>query len=224
MTLNISVSQHSRDPQPFPDVHHVQSVLKAKGLYPYTVDGIYGDRSRAGVVKFQTLEGLTRDGIVGPQTLAALDRSVPTRPAVTQAAKMADLALRLVTTGIDGTRPSYVFGAEVSMRDPSPDRLDCSELVQWAVTQVDGATWVDGSAYQYGACKHVSVDTAIKTKGALLFISSNGRQSGIHHVAISLGNGKTAEARSRYMTPSCGSWSVTGRGFNLAGLVPVLAY
>lgn len=224
MSLNISVAQHAHDPQPFPDVHHVQSILKAKGLYPYAVDGIYGDHSRAGVVRFQRLEGLTPDGIVGPITDAALVASIPTRPAVSEAAKMADLALRLVTTGIDGTPPRYVFGGEVTMTNPSPDALDCSELVQWAVTQIDGHTWVDGSGAQFGACRHVSVDTAIRTKGALLFISSNGRQSGVHHVAISLGNGKTAEARSRYMIPNCGSWSVTGRGFNLAGLVPVLAY
>lgn len=223
MTLNISVAQNAHDPQPYPDVHYVQNVLKKKGLYPYTVDGIYGDKSRTGVIKFQSLHGLTKDGIVGPNTIKVMQAGDPMRSATTEAAKMADIAYKLVVTGIDGTRPNYVFGAEVNMYDKSPDKIDCSELVQWAVTQVDGHTWVDGSANQYGSCRHISVAQALKTKGALLFVSSNGYQSGIHHVAISMGNGKTAEARSRYMSPQCGSWDAAGR-FNLAGLVPVLRY
>ena len=221
--LNISVVSHNHDPQSAPTVAAVQTILKRKGLYPYTVDGIFGDHSRAAVVKFQGLNGLVKDGIVGPQTYARLVASDTTRSAVSDAAKMADLAYRLVTTGIDGTRPAYVFGAEVSMYDPSPDRLDCSELVQWAVTKVDGHTWVDGSAAQFGACKHISVADAIHTKGALLFASTNGAQSGVHHVAISRGDGTTAEARSRYMTPNCGSWPVGSR-FTLGGLIPVLSY
>ena len=221
MTLNISVVQHSRDPQGWPDVHHVQNVLKAKGLYPYAVDGVYGDHSRAGVVKLQRQHGLDDDGIVGPNTERVLDASNPLRPATIEASKFADLAYRLVTQGIDGTRPRYVFGAETSMTNPSPDALDCSELVQWAVTQIDGHTWIDGSANQYAGSRHISVATAIKTKGALLFISSNGLQSGIHHVAISMGNGHTAEARSTAM--GCGTWTAYNR-FNLAGLVPVIRY
>jgi hypothetical protein len=222
MTLSISVVSHAHDPQPFPDVHYVQTVLKRKGLYPYTVDGVFGDHSRAGVVKFQTLCGIVRDGIVGPDTYKRLAASDPTRTAVTEAVKAADLMYRLVTTGIDGTRPAYVFGAEVSMYDKSPDRLDCSEAVQWTVTQVDGNTWIDGSANQYRACRHISVAQAVKTKGALLFSTSNGYASGIHHVAMSMGDGKTAEARSS--SRGCGSWSATDGRFQLAGLVPVLRY
>lgn len=36
------------------------------------VDGIYGPRTRAAVVRFQRTNGLVADGIAGPQTLAAL--------------------------------------------------------------------------------------------------------------------------------------------------------
>ena len=222
MTLNISVVQHSRDPQPAPDVEDVQSRLKRKGLYSGAMDGIYGDLSRRGVIRFQTLEGLTKDGIVGRATWGRLVSSDPTRPATTEARRFADLAYRLATSGIDGTRPRYVFGAEVSMRDPSPDRLDCSELVQWAVTQVDGHTWVDGSANQWRACTRVSLATAKRTKGALVFSSSNGRVSGIHHVAVSMGNGMTAEARSS--ARGCGSWDINDGRFNMAGLIPALRY
>lgn len=222
MTLNISVVSHSHDPQPLPDVHYVQNVLKRKGLYPYLVDGIFGDKTRAGVVKFQKQNSLYPDGIVGPATYKRLHDGDPVRPALTDAARMADLAYRLlVKDGLDGTRPRYVFGSEVSMRDASPDKLDCSEAVQWAVTQVDGNTWVDGSANQYGACHHITVDQARHIKGALVFSSSNGHQSGVHHVGVSLGNGMTAEARST--ARGCGSWPIDSR-FNLAGTIPLLKY
>lgn len=223
MTLNISVVSHNHDPQAAPDVHGVQTILKRKGLYQFTVDGVYGDHSRAGVVKFQTQAGITRDGIVGPDTYRRLVASDPTRPATSEASKMADLMYRVCAgDGIDGRRPIYDFGREVSMRDPSPDAWDCSEASQWSVTQVDGHTWIDGSANQFRACTRISVDRAIRTKGALLFSSSNGRASGVHHVAVSMGNGKTAEARST--ARGCGSWDAHDGRFNLAGLVPVLRY
>ena len=45
----------------------------------------------------------------------------------------------------------------------------------------------------------------------------------IHHVAVSLGDGRTAEARSAHMTPNCGVWSAGSR-FQLAGLVPGVRY
>lgn len=222
MTLNISVAVHNRDPQPSPDVHYVQNILHRKGLYDYAIDGIYGDKSRYGVVRFQAQAGLDKDGIVGPLTYRKLAASDPIRPPRTDAARMADLFYRLVTQGIDGTRPVYGFGAEVSMHDPSPDRIDCSEGTQWSVTQVDGETWIDGSANQYRACTHISVQEAIHTKGALLFSSSNGLASGVHHVAVSMGDGRTAEARST--AKGCGSWSATDGRFNLAGKIPVLRY
>lgn len=224
MTLNISVVSHAHDPQAAPDVEDVQSRLKAKGLYPYAVDGVYGDHSRAGTIRYQKLEDIKPvDGIIGPVTWARLSASSPTRTASSEARRVADLAYRLVTTGIDGTRPRYVFGAEVSMHDPSPDRLDCSELVQWAVTQVDGHTWVDGSRAQYDACHHISLNEAFHTPGALLFSTSNGRASGIHHVAFSMGDNKrTAEARST--ARGCGSWDMHDGRFQLAGKIPVLRY
>lgn len=83
----------------------------------------------------------------------------------------------------------YVYGAEVSLSDPNPSVFDCSELVQWAAAQV-GGYMPDGSSNQaaYTASKHTDlpVETAIRTRGALLFASG--------HVAISLGDGRTIEA------------------------------
>jgi peptidoglycan hydrolase-like protein with peptidoglycan-binding domain len=44
------------------------------------VDGVAGYRTQQAVIAFQSWEGLARDGIVGPQTRAALKRAKPPKP------------------------------------------------------------------------------------------------------------------------------------------------
>jgi cell wall-associated NlpC family hydrolase len=227
MTLNISKTQHNHDPQPEVSVRSVQNRLLARGFSvgPYGADGRYGDATEQSVRRFQNKYlGVNEvDGVVGPKTWGMLAKST-TAPTATSASKFADLAYRLVTQGIDGTRPVYRFGAEARLTDPSPDALDCSELVQWAVYQLTKNAWIDGSAAQYSgsAGHHISVTEGIRTKGALLFLSGSGSPNGIHHVVISMGNGHTAEARST--KAGCGSWPATGRGFQYATKIPVLHY
>jgi 3D (Asp-Asp-Asp) domain-containing protein len=53
-------------------VSQAQSVLDDKGYYDYEVDGIFGSITAAAVRDFQADEGLTVDGIIGPNTKAAL--------------------------------------------------------------------------------------------------------------------------------------------------------
>lgn len=53
-------------------VSEAQSVLDDKGYYDYEVDGIFGSITAAAVRDFQADEGLTVDGIIGPNTRAAL--------------------------------------------------------------------------------------------------------------------------------------------------------
>lgn len=227
MTLNISLKEHANDPQPNPTVAHVQARLIGKGYScgPSGADGHFGYYSDKGARRFQTHIGLNPDGVVGPKTLAALDATIAYSSINSD--DFVNKAYSLVTTGIDGTRPRYVFGAEVAnLTNPSPDYIDCSELVQWAVFQITHNTWVDGSWNQAGHCRIISVDQAARTKGALLFVSSNGHTSGVHHVAISRGLGRsvahgTAEARSS--TLGCGSWPI-GNRFSFGGLVPILHY
>ncbi len=54
------------------DVIRLQTRLKEKGFDPGDIDGDFGDNTRAAVVAFQRAMGLLDDGIVGPQTRAAL--------------------------------------------------------------------------------------------------------------------------------------------------------
>jgi hypothetical protein len=218
----LPISLGAKDPgEGSPTVRDLQTRLINKGFAcgQYGADGDFGDATLLAVRRYQTRIGLEVDGVVGVLTWAKLISNSTGGPG--SAARMADSALQLVTSGVDGSKPRYVFGAEVRLTDPSPDRLDCSELVQWAVHQATGRDWVDGSRAQYAAGTRVSIARAIATKGALLFLS-NGSPLGIHHVAISLGNGKTAEARSASL--GCGSWPAAGRGWKYACTIPALRY
>ena len=56
------------------NVAALQVALKAKGLYPGSVDGVRGPLTRSGVVRFQRRRRLAVDGVAGSQTRAALGR------------------------------------------------------------------------------------------------------------------------------------------------------
>jgi cell wall-associated NlpC family hydrolase len=122
---------------------------------------------------------------------------------------------------------SYVFGHEVNLDDPNPNRFDCSELVEWAAHQA-GVKITDGAAAQYlslrGQHSEISVEQALHTKGALLFSFSSppvpGQRPAKAHVAISLGDGRTIEAAN----PQDGvGIHQAGNRFNYAGVIPGLA-
>ena len=54
------------------EVRTIQEKLKRWGYYTGNVDGIYGSQTVAAVKRFQQKNGLTVDGIAGPQTLKAM--------------------------------------------------------------------------------------------------------------------------------------------------------
>lgn len=54
------------------EVRNIQKVLKEKGYYTGSIDGIFGTRTKNAVIKFQKDMGLKADGIAGKQTLKAL--------------------------------------------------------------------------------------------------------------------------------------------------------
>lgn len=59
------------------DVKSVQTALHYQGFDPGIIDSIYGPKTEAAVIKFQTARGLTPDGIVGPLTYNALGVTCP---------------------------------------------------------------------------------------------------------------------------------------------------
>ncbi|MEH2083150.1 MAG: peptidoglycan-binding domain-containing protein [Nostoc sp.] len=53
-------------------VKTVQNSLKQQGFYTASVNGVFDNKTRAAVMKFQKSKGLRADGIIGRRTLAAL--------------------------------------------------------------------------------------------------------------------------------------------------------
>lgn len=121
-------------------------------------------------------------------------------------------AARFVAIALEQAGDTYIYGAEASVSDPNPSAFDCSELVQWAAGRA-GVPFVDGSSAQIAACRAISVDQAIRTRGALLWHPG--------HIAISLGNGRTIEAANSRV--GVVSYSAAGR-FQRGGLIPGLRY
>ncbi len=125
----------------------------------------------------------------------------------------------------------YIFGVEVSPSDTNPSAFDCSELVEWASYRIDiNPKMPDGSWWQYQHCyRHglvVGLGEAILTPGALLFRFGGDPMGRVRppsaHVAISLGDHRTIEARGRAY--GVGIFSAYGRGWTHAALVPGLDY
>ena len=58
-----------------PEVLTLQTSLKQLGFDPRGVDGVFGPGCESAVIAFQKAKGLTADGIVGPNTMAALQSS-----------------------------------------------------------------------------------------------------------------------------------------------------
>ena len=101
----------------------------------------------------------------------------------------------------------YVYGAEAAKTDPDPRAFDCSELIEWAASRAGIPGVPDGSEAQIASCDLISVDTAISTRGALLYAPG--------HIAISLGNGSTIEASSE--ARPVGQLNARGRNWSKGG-------
>lgn len=115
----------------------------------------------------------------------------------------------------------YVFGAEARFSDPNPGAFDCSELIEWGLARL-GVPFVDGAQNQFRFCRDhhtaIPVAQAVVTWGALLF-----RITPPHnHVAVSLGNGQTFEARGKDY--GVNTFESLGRLWTAGGLIPGLDY
>lgn len=120
----------------------------------------------------------------------------------------------------------YVFGAEASWSDPNPSRFDCSELIEWGCHRLGVVpTMPDGASAQLAHCHDhgtvVGVNVGLALRGALLFRIGERPGAG-NHVALSLGHGRTIEARgSAY---GVNEFPSGGRLWTHAARIPGLAY
>lgn len=59
------------------DVKEAQRILTGQGYNVGPIDGIFGPQTKTAVLSFQKAKGLLPDGIIGPQTWAALRGQAP---------------------------------------------------------------------------------------------------------------------------------------------------
>jgi cell wall-associated NlpC family hydrolase len=119
---------------------------------------------------------------------------------------------------------SYEWGAKPDPDDPDPEEGDCSGYVAWAANRLGvRPRFPHGSVVQFDHCRNhetiIPVQEAIDTLGALLFRISRKRGN---HVATSLGDGRTIEAKGEKFGVVIDT--VENRGWTAGALVPGLDY
>ena len=78
-TAGFSVEQSITTGLTSTQIKTVQQKLKNWGYYTGSVDGVFGPKTKAAVIKFQKNNGLVADGIVGAKTASALGMSLKTQ-------------------------------------------------------------------------------------------------------------------------------------------------
>ncbi|MEM7158220.1 MAG: S8 family serine peptidase [Myxococcota bacterium] len=89
-----------------PLVEKVQQALKTAGHYSGGIDGEFGDKTKAAVVKFQKAKSIKDDGIVGPTTASKMGL---TWDAVNKPGG-AGVVIGVIDSGIHGTHPAFRVG------------------------------------------------------------------------------------------------------------------
>lgn len=132
------------------------------------VDGIFGDRTKKGVIRFQASHGLMMDGIAGTVTNGSLTRD------------------SIVNTAERYIGVPYVWGGSTS------SGLDCSGLTSYVFAK-NGITLPRVSGDQFNVGTGISFGNL--RKGDLVFFSLTGNGA-VSHVGIYIGGGRFINASS----------------------------
>ena len=193
----------------------LQQLLNSKDHAGLTVDGNFGTRTFNAVETYQSDNGLSRDGIVGPKTKASLTGSsgapAPTPPSGSVLAKAVSYAHAIengsAEPGWNGGKITYVWGGghkstpgpttgtcvgdpqSISCTHPATVGLDCSGFARWVYDLAYGrdVLGTTGSSGQKSEMHKVSTPVA----GDLVFFGANGTPS---HVGVYIGNGQMINA------------------------------
>lgn len=88
---------------PSSDVKYVQSLLAKNGFDPGAIDGVSGASTKNAILRAQKAFGLTPDGIVGSQTIAALEGGKVSDAIATKANTAEPIAVVETTTSVSST-------------------------------------------------------------------------------------------------------------------------
>lgn len=163
-------------------------------------------------------------GISGKQSmLGATNAPTPstgTAPGISKLETVAtNKAEAFVNQALKAQGDTYEYGTARDFSNPDPDKFDCSGLVIWAAKQSGYEAPGFGNTNADGLLKYtektggaLSPEDAKKKKGALLFRKDGDAPA--HHVAISLGDGTTMEAKGTKegvgIFPERNTWNAGG--------------
>lgn len=181
-----------------------------RGFWNYNGSEAYAKQVMPRVVKWQSILDAA-----APQSAAAH----PAQPAPAARTPVSDFVG--LCLGQRGDR--YQWGAKPAPSDPNPVAFDCSGLVWWALARLR-VPFPQGSWLQLQECIRRGalirpLDGAFAIQGALLFRHHTPADG---HVAVSLGNGSTIEARGT--SHGVNEFPAGHRDWTHAAYVPGLRY
>ncbi|MDR2006289.1 MAG: C40 family peptidase [Acidaminococcales bacterium] len=169
-------------------VEALQKRLQEIGYYRGPIDGIFGSATFNAVFMFQTVNGLTIDGIAGADTIRTLnlpDAEIksPPPPDAARGGSRGHSKIVMHASGFLGT--PYVWGGV------TPNGFDCSGFIYYLLSQygVVMPRMADGQ-FNVGA----PVERANIQAGDLVFFSTY--EPGPSHVGIYMGDGNFIHASS----------------------------
>ncbi|UOQ84074.1 peptidoglycan-binding protein [Gracilibacillus salinarum] len=117
-------------------VTQIQNQLKEAGHYSGSVDGIYGAGTKDSVKNFQREQGLTVDGVAGPNTRSALD-NIADRD--TEAGKTLTVESTAYTASCDGCSGVTRMGLDLNKySDAKVIAVDPSVIPLGSIVKVEG--------------------------------------------------------------------------------------
>ncbi len=159
------------------DIRLLQSELQALSYNVGPLDGIFGTKTKAAVIAFQRDKNLLVDGVVGPQTQAAL--------------QIATRSPQGKTEQIINTAKSFL-GVPYRWGGTTPAGFDCSGFTRYVFAS-QNISLPRVSVDQYAIGTPVSFSDLIP--GDLVFFNiTSGKQ--VSHVGIFLGNNEFISATS----------------------------
>ncbi|WP_165997989.1 peptidoglycan-binding protein [Bacillus sp. Cs-700] len=167
-------------------VTSLQSQLKSKGYYSYSVDGIYGSITQQAVRNFQSANGLSVDGIAGSNTFAALNGSSVISSSSSSQVKSASTS----NSSVVSIAKQYM-GVPYVWAGTSPSGFDCSGFLQYVYNKA-GTSIPRTVASIWDATDKVSSPSV----GDLVFFETY--KSGPSHAGIYIGNGQFIHSSSSY--------------------------
>ncbi|WP_370070206.1 peptidoglycan-binding protein [Streptacidiphilus sp. MAP5-3] len=215
-------------------VTELQQLLDSHGA-SVGVDGDFGPATFTAVENYQSDHGLSRDGVVGPQTKASLDGTTtppPPPPGGGVLARIVSYAQAIengdAETGWGGGYIQYVWGGgheaapgpstgtcvgdpqSLACSDPGAIGLDCSGFARWVYDLAYGSDVLGSGATGDQIAEMTQVSSPVP--GDLVFFGSSA--SNTEHVGVYIGNGQMINA---YDTGTNVQTNSISAGGNLVG-------